>query len=106
RTALGVDHVHVASPVTSAPSSAGITTRQAGPEDAPIVQAVYGLTPGYFQIISTPIPTLEEVRTDLATAVADPRRYLELILLDDPWRPSVVRDGVPAEPIDPQTGLR
>lgn len=97
--------MHAATTVTSAPSSTGITTRPAGPDDAHLVQAVYGHTPGYFQIISTPIPTLAEVRTDLATAISDPRRHLELILLEPHW---AVADGYPstAEPVDPLTGKR
>jgi len=98
--------VHVASTVTSAPSRTGVTTRPAGPDDASIVQAVYSLTPGYFQIISIPVPTLEEVRTDLATAATDPRRHAELILLDPSW-PGVDVDDDPGHgPIDPLTGLR
>lgn len=95
--------MYATSTVTSVPNPTGVTTRPAGPDDAPIVQAVYAHTPGYFQIISTPVPTLEEVRTDLGTAASDPRRHLELILLEPHWPSS---NGGAAEPIDPLTGLR
>jgi len=57
-----------------------VTARAAGPADAEAVHALYRATPGYFEIISIPIPTLEEVRTDLATAAADPRRHIELVM--------------------------
>lgn len=98
--------MYAASTVTSAPTSTGVTTRPAGPEDAPIVQAVYGHTPGYFQIISTPLPTLDEVRTDLTTAASDPRRHLELILLEPHWPSSNGKVDDTGEPVDPLTGLR
>ena len=101
--------MHVASTVTSAPSRTGVTTRPAGPDDASLVQAVYQHTPGYFQIISIPVPTLEEVRTDLATAATDPRRHSELILLEPSWSAGP-GDGDSSngqrEPVDPLTGLR
>jgi len=78
---------------------------------------VYNYTPGYFQIISIPVPTLEEVRTDLATAATDPRRHSELILLEPNWPGSADvgsghegssagadLDGSGLEPIEPLTG--
>ena len=98
--------MYAASTVTSAPTSTGVTTRPAGPDDAPIVQAVYGHSPGYFQIISTPMPTLEEVRTDLSTAGSDPRRHLELILLEPLWPAPTSQPLTTMEPIDPLTGMR
>ena len=98
--------MYATSTVTSAPTTTGVTTRPVGPDDAPVVQAVYSHTPGYFQILSTPVPTLEEVRTDLATGTADPRRHLELILLEPHWPASNGKTGDPVEPIDPLTGLR
>ena len=57
-------------------------TRPATTDDAPLVHALYVATPGYFDIISIPIPTADEVRTDLETAARDARRYTELVLLD------------------------
>lgn len=76
-------------------------TRRADTSDAEIVHRLYSLTPAYFEIISIPIPTLDEVRTDLATAGADPRRHVELILL-----PAGEGGGSPTgeEPLDPVTG--
>ena len=58
-----------------------VTTRPAAISDAQLVHSLYIATPSYFDIISIPIPTLEEVRTDLATARADPRRQVELVLV-------------------------
>jgi ribosomal protein S18 acetylase RimI-like enzyme len=56
-------------------------TRPATVEDAPLVHALYLATPAYFDVISIPIPTRDEVRTDLDTAARDPRRHTELVLL-------------------------
>lgn len=55
-------------------------TRTAGADDAPLVHALYLATPQYFDVISIPVPTLAEVRTDLATAARDERRHMELVL--------------------------
>ncbi len=84
----------------------GPATRRADTSDAEIVHQLYCLTPAYFEIISIPIPTLDEVRTDLATATADPRRHVELILL--PADPGVgQRTSITGEePLDPVTGQR
>lgn len=54
-------------------------TRPAGIGDAPLVHGIYLETPGYFQVISIPVPTLSEVETDLAIAMRDPRRRVELV---------------------------
>lgn len=56
-------------------------TRPASVDDAALVHALYIETPAYFDIISIPIPTADEVRRDLETAARDPRRYTELVLL-------------------------
>lgn len=56
-------------------------TRPATEADAALVHVLYVETPAYFDVISIPIPTADEVRTDLATAARDPRRHTELILL-------------------------
>ncbi len=63
-------------------TKSAVTTREAEPSDARLVHSLYLATPSYFDIISIPIPTLEEVGTDLATARSDPRRYVELVLVD------------------------
>ena len=78
-------------------------TRPATVEDAALVHALYLATPAYFDIISIPIPTLDEVRTDLDTAARDPRRHTELILLPSDAPAS---DLATDEPIDPVTGRR
>lgn len=57
-------------------------TRSASLEDAGLVHELYAATPAYFDIISIPVPTTQEVATDLATAIADPRRHIELVLLE------------------------
>lgn len=77
--------------------TAAVTTREARPEDAPLVHTIYLASPGYFDIVSSPVPTLAEVSTDLATAAQDPRRHVELVLVGaetaDGVEP-VVRDEV------------
>lgn len=84
--------------------SLGPATRRADPSDAEIVHQLYRLSPAYFEIISIPIPTLDEVRTDLATASSDPRRHTELILLPDGTASELNLSG--QEPSDPVTGAR
>lgn len=59
-----------------------VQTRSASTLDAPLVHELYAATPDYFDIISIPVPTMQEVATDLATATQDPRRFIEMILLD------------------------
>jgi ribosomal protein S18 acetylase RimI-like enzyme len=73
--------VLLASPPDDA-QTAAVTTREARPEDAPLVHRIYLSTPGYFDIISIPIPTLAEVSTDLETAAEDQRRHAELVLVE------------------------
>lgn len=77
--------------------TAAVTTREAQPADAQLIHRTYLATPAYFEIISIPIPTLEEVSTDLATVAADPRRHAELVLLDGP--PEGGSDPVIVDPV-------
>lgn len=56
-------------------------TRPATVADSDLVHNLYLCTPGYFDIISIPIPTRAEVEMELSTAAGDPRRHTELILL-------------------------
>lgn len=76
-------------------------TRPATVDDAGLIHALYLATPAYFDVISIPIPTCDEVRTDLETASRDPRRHTELVLLpaESPPHP----DGADV-PRDPRTG--
>ncbi|MEX2536749.1 MAG: GNAT family N-acetyltransferase [Trueperaceae bacterium] len=60
-------------------ASPRVATRVADIKDAPLVHAIYLDTPGYFDIISIPVPTLAEVETDLLTAARDARRQVELV---------------------------
>jgi GNAT superfamily N-acetyltransferase len=60
-------------------ASPGAITRPADVQDAPLVHALYLETPGYFEIISIPVPTLAEVETELQTAARDSRRQVELV---------------------------
>lgn len=74
-------------------------SRAVAPEDAVLVHELYLATPAYFEIISIPIPTLQEVTTDLQTALSDPRRHVELLLIEQqPGSP----EGVFT--VDPITG--
>lgn len=68
--------------VTSKTQPVSVRTRPAGSDDAELVHGLYAATPEYFDIISIPVPTVAEVRTDLETAAADPRRRIELVLLE------------------------
>lgn len=56
-------------------------TRPATVADAPLVHRLYLETPSYFEVISIPIPTLNEVETELRAADGDTRRFTELVLL-------------------------
>jgi GNAT superfamily N-acetyltransferase len=59
-----------------------ISTRPALPEDAHLVHRLYTETPDYFDIISIPLPTLDEVRYDLELARHDSRRHTELLICE------------------------
>ena len=52
---------------------------------APLLHASYVAAPNYFELLGTQPPTLPEVEADVATAIHDPRRHLEL-LHDDAGR--------------------
>jgi ribosomal protein S18 acetylase RimI-like enzyme len=56
-------------------------TRPASIEDARLVHQLYLDTPGYFDIISIPVPTLNEVQRELLAARDDARRFTELVVL-------------------------
>lgn len=78
-----------------------VLTRPAGPDDAAILQRLYEETPGYFEIISIPLPEPTETRTELLLAQADGRRRVEVILApngDTPadWRVHDDDTGLPA----------
>lgn len=60
-----------------------LSVRPAGPRDAELIHELYTASPGYFEILSIPLPTPTEVRTELIAAAEDPRRRIELILVDD-----------------------
>lgn len=79
-------------------TSAALTVRRAGPDDAELVHGLYRAAPGYFEAISIPMPSLDEVRTELAAAAADERRRIDLVLLEDP--PAGARPD-----LDPDSGL-
>lgn len=65
---------------------------EVGPERADRVHALYLATPAYFETLSIPMPSVDEVRTDLATAVDDPRRMTRLVVLSGD-------DGAPNEDV-------
>lgn len=58
----------------------GLSLRHASLEDAGLIQQLYGLTPGYFDIISIPMPSLSETRVELGLAINDERRYVALLV--------------------------
>lgn len=74
-------------------------TRPATAADAALVHALYEATPGYFDIISIPVPTLSEVETELGAAAGDPRRHTELVLA--PQEVALPRDW---RLVDPMSG--
>ena len=78
-------------------TSPGALTRPADASDASLVHRLYQNTPGYFEVISIPVPTLAEVKTDLDTAARDARRRTELVLL--PSQAQAPRDHGLADPV-------
>lgn len=98
---------------TSKTQPVAVRTRPAGSGDAELVHGLYAATPEYFDIISIPVPTVAEVRTDLETAAADPRRRIELVLLDavaasrngEAHRSPQSAVGDVGTALDPATGL-
>lgn len=78
-------------------TSPGALTRPASNADAPLVHRLYEKTPGYFEVISIPVPTLAEVKTDLDTAARDARRHTELVLL--PGRAQAPADAALVDPV-------
>lgn len=82
-----------------------VRTRSVTATDAHLVHDLYTATPGYFDVISIPVPTVEEVATDISTAIADPRRYVELVLVDEEHRPSARNAGVTPCQLDPDSGM-
>ncbi len=75
----------------------GALTRPASAADAALVHRLYENTPGYFEIISIPVPTLAEVKTDLDTVARDARRHAELVLSPESVR--VPEDTLLLDPI-------
>ena len=69
--------------------SPGALTRPATVSDAHLVHRLYVDTPSYFEMISIPIPTLNEVETELLAAVGDARRFTELVVLPSSEVPGV-----------------
>jgi len=60
---------------------AALSLRAATPADAPAVHALYEHNPQYFEIISIPVPSPDEVGIELATAQRDERRVIELVIV-------------------------
>jgi hypothetical protein len=75
-------------------------TRPVTAFDAGVIHSLYVATPGYFDMISIPVPTLAEVRTELAAAAEDPRRHVELVLAEaEPHPLGVTVDGESGRPV-------
>jgi GNAT superfamily N-acetyltransferase len=51
------------------------------PSDAPALQLLYASSPRYFRTIAAPIPLLEDVIRELESALQDPRRQLEFVMV-------------------------
>jgi len=60
-----------------------LSARRAELADAPLLHAVYTRSPGYFELLGSELPTLVDVESELAAALADPERRLELLFLRD-----------------------
>ena len=58
-----------------------LSLRQATQADAALIQELYQRTPGYFEIISIPLPALSETQVELNLALADSRRHVELLTM-------------------------
>jgi GNAT superfamily N-acetyltransferase len=75
-------------------------TRPVDVDDAGLVHDLYLATPSYFDMISIPVPTAAEVRTEIAAAQGDDRRHVELMLgVAGMERPDVGRDPESGRPI-------
>ena len=60
-----------------------LRAQPAQPEDAPRVHAIYAQSPGYFELLGAELPTLADVESELAAALSDPGRSLELLFLGE-----------------------
>ena len=60
-----------------------MSLRPAALADAERIFGVYRESPSYFDIISIPLPTLEEVRRELEAAAHDPKRHTELMMTQE-----------------------
>lgn len=78
-------------------TSPSALTRPADSSDAALIHRLYQKTPGYFDIISIPIPTLAEVKTDLETVARDARRHAELVLA--PTNARLPHDALLSDPV-------
>ena len=56
-----------------------VALRQASQNDAGLIQELYLRTPGYFEIISIPLPAASETEVELGLALADERRHVESV---------------------------
>ncbi len=56
-----------------------LTLRPASMKDAELIQELYTRTPGYFDIISIPLPAISETEVELSLALSDERRHVELL---------------------------
>ena len=59
-------------------AATAVSLRPATRADAPVIHALYASNPEYFQTISIPLPSPDEVATELDAAQNDVRRVIEL----------------------------
>lgn len=52
-------------------------------QHAPLLYELYQAAPGYFELLGSALPSLQEVTRDLETALYDPRRCLELLYMGE-----------------------
>jgi GNAT superfamily N-acetyltransferase len=69
-----------------------VSVRAVTPDDAALIHAVYLTTPGYFDMISIPVPSADEVAVELRAAADDERRHVELLLTLPSEAPESLRD--------------
>jgi ribosomal protein S18 acetylase RimI-like enzyme len=72
-----------------------LQTRPVTLADTSILHRLYQQSERYFKIIAAPIPLEVDVRSELESALSDPRRHLEFLLAADPLHDDPPHDDPP-----------
>ena len=64
---------------SAAQGASGLCVRPLALPQAPLLHELYQATPGYFALLGSKTPSLQEVTREVETALFDPRRCLELL---------------------------